>query len=74
MLLDPHDVILVELPTYTGAISAFRNVQAELVGVRQEADGIDLDELDETYDRLQREGGARVFCIWSRTFRTRPGS
>jgi 2-aminoadipate transaminase len=56
VLLDPHDVILVELPTYTGAISAFRNVQAEMVGVRQEADGIDLDELDETWIRLDREG------------------
>jgi 2-aminoadipate transaminase len=56
VLLDPHDVILVELPTYTGAISAFRNVQAEMVGVRQEADGIDLAELDETFERLQREG------------------
>jgi 2-aminoadipate transaminase len=56
VLLDPHDVMLVELPTYTGAISAFRNVQAELVGVRQNADGIDLEELDETYVRLDREG------------------
>jgi 2-aminoadipate transaminase len=56
VLLDPHDVMLVELPTYTGAISAFRNVQAELVGVRQDADGIDLDELDETFLSLQRAG------------------
>ena len=56
VLLDPHDVILVELPTYTGAISAFRNVQAEMVGVRQDADGIDLAELDDTYARLQQEG------------------
>ena len=56
VLLDPHDVILVELPTYTGAISAFRNVQAEMIGVRQDTDGIDLAELDETYERLQREG------------------
>ena len=55
VLLDPHDVMLVELPTYTGAISAFRNVQADMVGVRQEADGIDLAELDDTYLRLARE-------------------
>ena len=39
VLLDPGDVILVELPTYTGAITAFRNVQAEMVGVRQDAAG-----------------------------------
>ena len=56
VLLDPHDVILVELPTYTGAIMAFRNAQAELVGVRQEDDGIELEDLDETYTRVQREG------------------
>jgi 2-aminoadipate transaminase len=64
VLLDPHDVMLVELPTYTGAISAFRNVQAELVGVRQNADGIDLDELDDKFLRLQSEGRrARVLYL-----------
>ena len=56
VLLDPGDVVLVELPSYTGAISAFRNVQATMVGVRQEDDGIDLAALDETVDRLRQEG------------------
>jgi 2-aminoadipate transaminase len=56
VLIDPGDVILVELPTYVGAITAFRNVQASMVGVPQEADGIDLDALDATYDRLRRDG------------------
>jgi 2-aminoadipate transaminase len=57
VLLDPDDIVLVELPTYTGAITAFRNVQARMVGVRQEADGIDLDHLEEVYRRLTGEGG-----------------
>jgi 2-aminoadipate transaminase len=56
VLLDPGDVVLVELPTYTGAITAFRNVQARMVGVRQEDDGIDLAALDETCARVRREG------------------
>ena len=56
VLLDPGDIVLVELPTYTGAITAFRNVQAEMRGVRQEADGISLDDLDATFERLVREG------------------
>ncbi|HJR58091.1 MAG TPA: PLP-dependent aminotransferase family protein [Vicinamibacterales bacterium] len=56
VLLDPGDVVLVELPTYTGAITAFRNVQGSMVGVPQEADGVDLDALDETWQRLQAEG------------------
>jgi 2-aminoadipate transaminase len=56
VLLDPGDVVLVELPTYTGAITAFRNVQAAMVGVRQEQDGIDLAALDDTYARLMADG------------------
>jgi 2-aminoadipate transaminase len=56
VLLDPGDVVLVELPTYTGAITAFRNVQAHLVGVEQEADGIDLAALDAVHSRLVRAG------------------
>ena len=36
VLLDPGDVVLVELPTYTGAITAFRNVQAHMIGVPQQ--------------------------------------
>lgn len=56
VLLDPGDVALMELPSYTGAITAFRNVGATLVGVRQEADGVDLNHLDETTVRLRAEG------------------
>ena len=56
VLIDPGDVILVELPTYTGGITAFLNAQATMVGVRQEADGIDLMSLDATYERVRREG------------------
>jgi 2-aminoadipate transaminase len=56
VLIDPGDVVLVELPTYTGAITAFRSVQASMVGVAQEADGIDLDALDATWTRLTSEG------------------
>jgi 2-aminoadipate transaminase len=63
VLLDPGDVVLVELPTYTGAITAFRNVLAEMVGVRQDADGIDLDHLDAVLARL-RSGGRRVGFLY----------
>jgi len=56
VLVDPGDVILVELPAYVGAISAFRNVQASLVGVPQEADGIDLAALDATWEEMRRAG------------------
>ncbi len=63
ILLDPGDIALVELPAYTGAITAFRNVQAELVGVKQQPDGIDLDNLDSVLKRL-RGSGRRVRFLY----------
>src|SRR6185503_14911349 len=56
VLVSPGDVVLVELPTFTGGIAAFRNAQAELVGVRQDASGIDLDDLDAVWQREHRAG------------------
>ena len=49
VLIDPGDVILVELPTYIGAITAFRNVQAAHGRRAAGSDGIDLDALDDTW-------------------------
>jgi len=63
VLLDPGDVVLVELPTYTGAITAFRNAQAELVGVRQDEDGIDLADLEAVIARV-RAAGRRVRFLY----------
>jgi 2-aminoadipate transaminase len=63
VLLDPGDVVLVELPTYTGAISAFVNVQARLAGVRQDADGINLEDLDIVCQR-ERAAGRRVNYLY----------
>ena len=59
VLLDPDDVILVELPSYTGAIVAFRNLRARMIGVRQESDGLSLEHLDEIWEQ-QRAAGRRV--------------
>jgi 2-aminoadipate transaminase len=53
---DAEDAVLVELPTYTGAITAFRNVRAHMEGVPQEDDGIDLAALDEIHARLVGAG------------------
>jgi len=56
VLVSPGEVVLVELPTFTGAIAAFKNMQADLVGVRQEADGISLDHLDEMWQKVTAAG------------------
>jgi 2-aminoadipate transaminase len=63
VMIDPGDVVLVELPAYTGATAAFRNLQASLAGVKQEADGIDLDDLDAVLLR-ERAAGRRVRLLY----------
>ncbi len=55
VLVSPGDVVLVELPTFTGGIAAFKNAQAQLVGIPQDDEGLDLDALEAIW---QRERGA----------------
>src|ERR671910_2357272 len=44
--LDPGDVVVVEGPTYLGAIQAFRSFEATLVAVPLDEHGLDVDELE----------------------------
>ena len=44
--LDPGDVVVVEGPTYLGAIQAFRSFEAELVAVPMDEHGLEVDELE----------------------------
>src|SRR6266496_278444 len=49
--LDAGDTVVVEAPTYLGAIMAFRNFEADLVAVRLDEHGLDVDELAATLAR-----------------------
>lgn len=64
VLLDPGDVVLVELPSYIGGLIALYNAQAELVGVRQDDDGMVIADLRSKIDRALSEG-RRVKCIYT---------
>lgn len=63
VFIDPGDVVLVELPTYTGAIAAFRNAEASFVGVRQGPDGLDLEDPDRILTR-ERSAGSRIAFLY----------
>jgi 2-aminoadipate transaminase len=43
--LDPGDVVVVEAPTYLGAIMAFRGYEADVHGLPVDADGLRVDVL-----------------------------
>jgi 2-aminoadipate transaminase len=48
--------VLVELPTYSGAIAAFRNLQATLVGIEQDEEGLSVEALERTVVALRSRG------------------
>ena len=60
---DPGDVVLVERPTYTGALTAFGNVGARVVGVDLDSEGIGIEALEEAWSRETR-AGHRVACVY----------
>jgi len=55
-LIDPGDVIVAEAPTYPGAVPTFSAYQAEVAQIEIDGDGMPIDELERTLDRLQAQG------------------
>lgn len=46
LLINPGDEVVVEVPTYLGAIQAFRALQARIIGVPTDSDGMRVDLLE----------------------------
>src|ERR1700736_2287232 len=55
-LIDPGDVIVAEAPTYPGAVPTFGAYQADVAQIEMDSDGMPIDELERTLDRLQALG------------------
>ena len=56
LFLEPNDVVLVDRPTFAGAVVAFRMQRPCFVGVNIEDDGSDVIEMRQELERLSREG------------------
>lgn len=54
--VDPGDVVLAEGPTYVGAIGALSSLQADVRHVPMDDEGMRVDLLEETLQRLEAEG------------------
>ena len=52
--LDAGDAVVVEGPTYLGAIMAFRGFEADVRAVATDEDGLRVDELEAALERLPR--------------------
>ena len=64
VLVDPGDVVLVERPTFIGALGAFRNYECRPVGVPMDDEGLDTDALSEALEELGEEA-ARVKFLYT---------
>lgn len=56
--LNPGDTMLVERPSYPGAMRVFRAYGAQLAGVEMDGEGVRIDSLEATVRRLADEGRA----------------
>ena len=72
-LIDPGDVIVAEGPTYPGAVPTFGAYEADVVQIEMDADGMRIDLLEETLQRLQREGRTPKFIYTVPTFQNPAG-
>ncbi|MFP5467563.1 MAG: PLP-dependent aminotransferase family protein [Gammaproteobacteria bacterium] len=57
VLIEAGSTVLVETPTYLGALQAFTPMEPTIVGVRSDAEGIDVDDL------ARKAPGARFLYV-----------
>jgi 2-aminoadipate transaminase len=57
ILVDSGSRVLVETPTYLGALQAFTPMEPDIVAVRSDAEGVDVDDL------AAKAPGARFFYV-----------
>ncbi len=72
-LVDPGDVVIAEAPTYPGAVPCFGSYEADVVQIAMDGDGMRVDELEATLDRLAREGRRPKFIYTVPTFHNPAG-
>jgi len=64
VFLDPGDVVVAEGPSYVGALAAFAAIEAEVVHVPMDADGLDPAALAAVLERLLA-AGRRVKLLYT---------
>jgi 2-aminoadipate transaminase len=72
-LVDPGDVVICEAPTYPGAVPVFSSYEADVVQIEMDSDGMRIDLLEETLDRLESAGRRPKFIYTVPTFQNPAG-
>ena len=72
-LIDPGDIVICEAPTYPGAVPVFSSYEADVVQIEMDGDGMRIDLLEETLDRLGRDKRRPKFIYTVPTFQNPAG-
>src|SRR5688500_12051760 len=72
-LVDWGDTIISEMPTWVGAVLAFRNVGTNIVSIPVDDEGIDVTALDRELDRLDKHGTIPKFIYANANFQNPTG-
>ncbi len=59
-LLNSGDIVLIEQPTYYGAIEVFKKRKINLVGIDLTNDGLDLEELEK---KIKKYKPKMIYCV-----------
>ncbi len=71
-LIDPGDVVIAEGPTYPGAVPSFGAFEADVVQIDMDDDGMRIDRMEESLERLDAEGRRPKFIYTIPSFQN-PG-
>ncbi|MCG8346225.1 MAG: PLP-dependent aminotransferase family protein [Chloroflexales bacterium] len=74
LLVEPGDVVLIEGPSFLGAVHQFATAGARLITIPTDADGIDVEALEAMLIELQREGIRPRFVYTIPTFHNPTGA
>ncbi|HXI15170.1 MAG TPA: PLP-dependent aminotransferase family protein, partial [Chloroflexota bacterium] len=74
LFVDSGDVVIVEAPTFIGALQTFRNLEADLREVPLDSNGMDTDALESLLDSLASEGKRPKLIYTIPTFQNPSGT
>lgn len=73
VLLNEGDIVIVEEPSFIGAMNTFRGYNAKLVGVPMDENGMDTDALEKTLEKAVSNGEKVKFIYTIPTFQNPSG-
>ncbi len=73
ILINPGDTVVVEAPSYVGALNSFMSYQPRFITIEMDEEGLRLDLLAAALEGLRRQGGRAKFLYTVPSFQNPAG-